>query len=313
MAIPTISGVSPSPIWTGGQLVTISGTNFRTPTAPTYPLAGPYPAPTQTVRVTFGGSLATTVRVRSATLIECMAPRHDAGAADVALQNLDDTGAAIAGEVVTAVGAVTYARPKLTDAPDFDRLNRQIIRELKRQILPNVVQFVSVDFGETPFDFTALGELPALVISHPDMVEDRPHYNSNADIEQGGAPATTFTKRRAPRTYMVTYTIWGFAKLAQQVIPLQVLVGQFFDRNPRLTIAVDPNDSSKGEISYTMYVPIEAPLRGTTVPNPNDIKSFTGTFVIRGVNVEELASFPGEGVVATGGTAETLTTVPTRF
>jgi hypothetical protein len=313
MAVPTISGVAPSPIWTGGQLITITGTNFRVPTIPSYPLAGPYPAPNATVRVTVGGNVAETVRVKSATQIECLASRHDAGPADVTVQNLDDTGAPIAGETITSSAAVTYARPKLTDAPDFDRLNRQVIRELKRQVIPNVVQFVSVDFGEAPFDVTALGDLPSLVISHPDMIEDRPHYNSNQNIYAGGAPSTTFQKRRVPRTDMLTYNILGFAESAQQIIPLQVLVRQFFDRNPKLTIARDPNDSSKGEISYTMYMPIETPVRGTTVANANDIKSFSGSFVIRGVNIEELASFPGEGIVETGGTAETLVTRPTRF
>src|SRR5579862_273272 len=151
MAVPTVSAVAPSPIWTGGQLVTITGSNFRLPTVPSYALDGPYPDPLPTVAVTIGGVAAATVRVKDAGTLEVMAPAHDPGAADVTVQNLDDSGTAIPGETVTAAGAVTYSRPALTDTPDFTRLVRQVVLELQRQVLPEVVQSVSVDYAETPY------------------------------------------------------------------------------------------------------------------------------------------------------------------
>jgi hypothetical protein len=45
MAVPTITSVTPSTIWTGGQLVVVRGTDFRLPPEPAVSTRGPLPDP----------------------------------------------------------------------------------------------------------------------------------------------------------------------------------------------------------------------------------------------------------------------------
>jgi hypothetical protein len=76
---PTISDVSPaSGTANGGTAITITGTNFA---------AG--------ATVSFGGVMATSVQVTSATTITLKSPAHAAGAVTVSVTNLDGQGATL--------------------------------------------------------------------------------------------------------------------------------------------------------------------------------------------------------------------------
>lgn len=76
MAVPTISAVTPNEGHTGGKtLVEVTGTNFRLPTPA--PATGPTTPLPASVRVKFGGNIATNVEVWSATRLYCLTPEHD--------------------------------------------------------------------------------------------------------------------------------------------------------------------------------------------------------------------------------------------
>ncbi len=295
MAVPTIATVTPTTGWTGGQVIKIAGTNFRLP--PTPPLiAGKLPPPIPTVEVKFGTQESVRVAVRSATLLEALAPIADPGAVDVTVTNLDDSGVAIPGETATSAGIFTYDRPRLTDRPDFDRVTRQLVIEMRRQVIENVSLFSHVDYDDViggNLDITHIGKLPAVALAGPDITEDRPFFADNSRREES-LDADTFEAHRAPLTVQLEYEVLVLASLTSQLMALQTLVLQFFDRNRFLTLARDPTDLAKGTISFEMAWEVGATFRNTTRPNPSNVKSYIGNILIRGVIIEHLGTFPTE-------------------
>src|SRR5687767_11909854 len=101
MAVPTITAVSPSVIYTGGQMIAVTGTNFRTAYPPP-DVDGPLPVPPPTVQVLIGTSAARKVVVSSTTTLTCITPPVEPGAVTVTVKNLDAAGNPIAGETVSA-------------------------------------------------------------------------------------------------------------------------------------------------------------------------------------------------------------------
>lgn len=306
MALPTISSIAPATLWTAGQLLTITGTNFKTWTIPA-PTAGKLPPPIPTVQVLVGGVVATNVRVMSATQLTFFAPAHDVGTASVTVTNLDSVGVAIPGET-SGSSTVTYKRPVLTDVVDIERVNTALIGVLRQQVIDNVVEYVSVDYAETTFEATMIGHLPALVLYGPTMVEADNEYVRNSNIETGGYPGTTFEARQAPEVMNLEYDLTVLTDNQKQLVSLQGVLARFFRKTRKLTIARDAADSSQGTVSYDIEKLAGAPLRTTTAPNKQDVRSFEVSFRILGVPMEGLAGFPGENLTLKGGTADTIET-----
>lgn len=312
MAVPTIGTVAPATVWTHGQLITITGTNFRLAPIPSQSLAAPYPAPIPAVKVTVDGVVATGVKVRSATEVTCFAPAHDPGAVPVTVQNVDDAGVPIAGEIATLANAFTYARPALTDEPDFARLTRQVVRDLKRAVLENVVMFRHSDYDGTEFEQVDPAKLPSLGMSGPHITWDSPAYRKQGNVVTGAFPDVTHFRRRRSLTVDLQYDIIGLAVNTTQLLALETAVLLFLERHTHIEIDKDAADPAKGKARYPLFVP-RGTFRNTTIPSPSNIRSFAGSFVIRGVNIEELASFPGEALVDKGGTQETLTILAVKL
>lgn len=311
MAIPTISSVAPATVWTGGQMVTVTGTNFRLPSVPG-PSSTKLPPPNPSVKVTAGGVDATNVRVLSATQLTCIVGAHDPGSVSLTVQNLDDNGAAIPGEAATRANAFTYARPDLAAKGDFDRLNRAFLRLLRQQVIDNVTQWVSTDYGEDGFDVATLGDLPALAVAGPQIDWATAVYQTKRRMEVGGYPATTYQTRRAPIKADVVYELFGFTDNQQHVTALEPLMLQFFDRNPDIYLPRDPADASKGQNKYQMLIPFGESIRSTTVANSSNIRAFQVSCRIRGFGIESIAGFPDENLIETGGVVDTIAVTSSR-
>ncbi len=321
MATPTLSTVAPAIVWTGGQMVTLTGTNFRPGTVPSGPSTGPYPAPNQTMRVTAGGVEATNVRVLSSTSLTCMLGAHDATETkngdgsvtpftiSVTIQNLDNDGAAIPGESATLADAISYARPNLAAQGDFDRLNRAIIRLLKQQVIENVSQYVNTDYGETPFEVAHVGGLPALALSGANLDWSTAVFQGNSPVLVGSYPATTFQTRRRPIKVDVVYELSMIAEATAHMNALEPLIMQFFDRNRIIRLAKDPADPSQGSNRYDMFIPFGESVRNTTAPNSSNIRSAAVSFRIRAFGIEGIAGFTDESLLETGGIIDTVTLV----
>lgn len=306
MAVPTLASCSPTVIYTGGQLVTLTGTGFRVPPFPG-PSTAPLPAPLPSVSVTIGGVAATDVAVYSSTSLSCVAAPHDESAVSIVVQNLDAAGVAISGETVTAAGLLTYKRAALTDEADFTRLTRALLRELKRQTIDNVVLTVATDYDSTPggssFNIAEFASLPALIVNGPISIDDDRLYDDELrPVRATGA--TTWERRRTFKTVDVSYRIFGLDDKMVRAHNLLTLVLQFFHLNTTLTLDRDPADLSKGRVAYELTT--SGDFSFTTQPNASDLRSFSGTVIVRGFQIEDVAGFPSQMVRERGTQADDI-------
>ena len=296
MPAPTITSLTPPTGPTGGRtLVDVAGSGFRLPPPP--PPSGPTPPPAPTVQILIGGREATNVRVRASDRLTFISPIGDAGAVDVVLRNLDDDGVPIPGEEVTLAGGFTFEMPALAAESDLARLVRTLLRELKRQVVPNVSLTVQTDFDAQTGDelhIAELAALPALVLVGPELREDR-FYSLNQLPEVAGAPGTVL-RRRVPYTVDLAFTIVGASDHTVELLNLMAATELFFHKNKVLEMARNPASPLSGRVRYEMDFAADGDLRVTSQPNESNVRSFSGSFVIRGFDLEDVAGVPGDGV-----------------
>ncbi len=293
-----MTSCAPATVFTGGQFVTLTGTNFRT----AYPLPdinGPLPDPLPTVRVTFNGRAARSVRVASATSLTCIAPAGDAGAATVVLTNLDEDGVAIPGEVVTSALIATYARADLSVAADLSRVVRTFIRLLKQQVIQNVVKTVSVDYtddaGKLEFNLTDIAELPCVAVVGPRLRRNQ-FYGEPSEVEQRGV---NYVRRRYLRTNDIVLRVLAFDDADARIHSLHALLVQVLENNNYFEVARDASDASKGSVFYELDAGDFDNVGG---PNNSNVRAVSGEVTLRGFTFEDVAGFT-DSMVAEKGTS----------
>ena len=310
MSAPSITSLNPPSGPTGGRtLVDVEGSGFRLPAAP--PPSGPTPPPRPPMQVLVGGREATEVRVRAPGRLTFLSPIGDAGAVDVVLRNLDDSGAPIAGEEATLVSGFTYRLPPLAAESDLARLVRTLLRELKRQILPNVSLTVQTDFDAQTGDelhIAELASLPALVLVGPELREDR-FYSLNQVPEVAGS-AGTGLRRRVPYTVNLAFTLIGASDHTVELLNLMAATELFFHKNKFLEMARNPASLLTGRVRYEMDFAPDGDLRITSQPNESNVRSFSGSFVVRGFDLEDLAGVADEGVTEQTAPADAIVIGP---
>ncbi len=303
MAIPTITSASPNTLYTGGQIVTINGTNFRGPYA--VPSTGVVPTPPPTVSVLFDGVAADKVVWISATKITCLAPNHDPGVCSVTIKNLDSSGVPIAGETVTAASLVSFARADLSIKTDFSRLSENLLLLLRQQIIANVVMTTETDYtsdaSAATFNFVAVAELPCVVVHAPTT-----KLNSFYDLDliPEKATDTGYEQRRFMRTVDVSWKILVLDDHQGRTQNLLALVQQFFTINNWLYLDRDPSNLSLGKVQYEMQC---GEFGSIGDPNNNNVRGFSGDVTVRGFGFEDVAGFPGTMISRQGGTADSIT------
>lgn len=308
MAVPTLSTVSPSTIFTGGQMITVQGTNFRTAYPPPLTSSGVLPVPPPTMTVTVGGKTCRRVSVPSATTFTCHVPPIDPGTYPLVVQNLDSAGAVIAGETATLLNAVIARRVDLAVDSDLNRLERTLIKEMRRQLLQNVLKTAAVDFDGTPggvFDVPDMGELPAIAIQGPQVVDNRPYDLDVTLITKSGA---TWTRRDTFKTVNLTYRFVAMDNKQARNMNLFTLMLQFLQNNPTLEMLRDEADASKGTVQYELSQVGE--FTTFTGSSSSDIRGFSGSLVIRGFQVEDVAGFLEQTVAERGGTVDNVSVEP---
>jgi hypothetical protein len=297
MAAPTITSLEPASGPTGGlTLVEVTGSGFRMPPAP--PASGPTSPPRPTVEVLVGGRRAADVRVRAPDRLSFLSPAHDADAADVVVRNLDDDGVPIAGEEATLAGGYTFVAPRLAVESDLTRLVRTLLRELKRQVHPNVSLTVQTDFDAETGDelhLTELASMPGLVLVGPELAENR-FYSLNSAPEVPAGDGTAL-RRRVPYTVDLGFTLIGVADHTTELLNLMAAAQLFFHRNKYLEMDRDPANPLAGRVRYEIDFTPDGDLRVTSQPNESNVRSFSGSFVIRGFDLEDLAGVPGDAVI----------------
>lgn len=299
---PTLSSVTPATIFTGGMLVTLAGSNFQT----AYPLpqvSGVLPDPLPTVSVLFDGVEGDDVQVYSSDQLTVIAPAHDPGTVSVTVQNLDQNGAPISGEVVTLSSAVTYARADLSVAADFTRVNQTVIRLLKQQVIANVAMETSVDFSDQqgqPLKIVAIANLPAVTLSMPATRIRYGEYAEDADRNEESI-GINFNRRSTFRTIDITWQVKIYDNNKGRALNLLALVHQVLKDNTFLTMDRDPSDRSKGQVQYEFYPSGEFNFDDSA--NNSDLFVAKGSVTLYGFWFEDVASFPEQAVVEKGSQA----------
>jgi len=247
-----------------------------------------------------GGRSAEDVRVMDPGLLSFLSPAGEPGPADVTVRNLDDAGTPVPGEEATVSGAFAFVRPALVPESDLTRLVRTLMRELKRQVLPEVSLTVQTDFdGDTgdELHLAQLAKLPALVLVGPELAEDR--FFSLNQLPETADGAGRFARRRVPYTVDLAFTLIGVSDHTTELLNLMAATELFFHRNKHLEMDRDPADPGAGRVRYEMDVPPGGDLKVTSQPNESNVRSFSGSFVVRGFDLEDLAGPLERGAAVT--------------
>jgi len=275
MARPTLITVTPDtgPA-SGGDLVRLIGTGFAA-----------------SVRIRFGSQSATLIAVREASgssLADVRTPPHDAGVVDIELTNLDAAGMSIAGETIVLAAAYRFTRAALAHAADLTRLVRQLLRELKRQVLPSVSATVSLDYDDTVIDglnLIAMASLPSLVLSGPTLRPNR-FYSTNVPHEDV-VPSTTgpeLVRRKPSYTVDLVFTLTAASQRTAELLNLIAAVATFLNRNRWLELPRDPADTARGVVRWELDA--DGEFR-TQLGGKDDVRAFTCGLVIRGFDIDQ--------------------------
>ena len=275
MATPTITSVQPvAGPSSGGDLVRLVGTGFA-----------------DRVRVRFGGATAMVAAVREeagASLVDLRTPAHGPGIVAIEVQNLDAAGIPIPGESVVLANAYRFTRPTVAREADLTRVIRQLLRELKRQVLANVSATVSVDYDDTTLDglnIIAMAKVPSLTLSGPTLRPNR-FYSANVAHEDvvPGSDGPELVRRKPPYTVDLVFTLTAASERTAELFNLMAAVATFLNRNRWLELLRDPADAARGVVRWELDA--DGELR-TQLAGKDDVRAFTCGFVVRGFDVDE--------------------------
>lgn len=313
--VPTLASVTPAiGLTAGGSLVTLVGTGFRVPTSQ------PGPAPGPTVLVLFGGIPATDVRVQSDSQLTCLlppandavfpSPRPSAIApmlVGVSVTNLDDTGAPIAGEVVTVPSAFAFILPKSTSEfeSDFTRTVRALVRLMKRELLAEVTIAVQTDYDPTTGDelhVTKFAKLPAFTLIGPELDENRmyslneaPSFPDGTVSSADGVSPGGYIETKVPYTVDVRYQVACASDTKTELLNLMSNFIAFMHANKWLYVDRSPTNPALGQVRIEMdFAPGGLP-RNTSTPNTSNVVSWTANIVLRGLDIEAFSGLTDDG------------------
>jgi len=245
------------------------------------------------------------VLVPKSPITPTKANSYGEGSVDITIKNLDDDGDPIPGEEVTETDGLAYSRVQLATESDFQRLIREIVLELRLQTIPNVAISNHTDFDDDTTDsadITTLAELPGIALLGPTLRENR-FYSQNAPIAVAASNPGEYLKRRVGYTVDLEFRIIGVSNIMVELINLMAVVNGYFEKNKYIELTRDPNDSSLGKARYEIDFTEDGDLDTISTPNDSNIHAFSGRFVIRGFDMQDLTGFANDQTV--GQTATT--------
>ncbi|HJL16103.1 MAG TPA: IPT/TIG domain-containing protein, partial [Sandaracinaceae bacterium LLY-WYZ-13_1] len=259
----------------GGELVRLIGTGF-----------GPR------VAVRFGDSRAEVVTLREeggASIADVRTPSHDEGAVDVAVQNLTTDGAEVAGELTTLESAYRFVRARLAEESDLTRLVRTLLRTLKRDISANTSMRVHVDYADERhvdgMRVVPLAQLPALMLSGPDLPENRTYSTNEAHEEVVAGPGgPEIVRYGPPMTVDLEFRLTGSSDHTVELLNLMAAVGRFLNRTMWIEMERDPERPELGSVRWELRP--AGPFR-TRLDGPDGLKAFASDLVVRGYDLDE--------------------------
>ena len=283
-----ISSLSPTEGPTrGGQLVTLVGERFRLPFGP--PPSGPSGPFRPSVRVFFGREEASRVWVFSEHEVRVITPAAPQGLVPVRLENMHPDGTPVLGEWTERQG-YTYVRPDLSSAAKegvVRRLVRTLLLLLREQVLENTSLTVHTDYDQTPEDALNLAfvaELPALILTGPRLSVARAYETPERRWER--LPDGTVVGLSSSYTVNMEFTVMGMSDSTMELLRLMQDTAQFFAAHPYLAMRREEQDASLGMVRYEMDFLPGGDVQSTSAPNESNVRQFSSTVLVRGVDVE---------------------------
>jgi hypothetical protein len=277
MASPTLLSAEPSSGPSGGRnLVRLLGREFA-----------------ERVEVRFGAGLAEVRAVGrlsdGTAFADVLAPPGSVGIVHVTVANLDAAGRPVPAETATLAIAYRYLRADSATESDLTRVVRQVLRELKLQVLPNVSMTVSLDYDPEPFDgirVIAPATLPSLVLSGPTVRESRP-YATNVCREAllVTSQGAELIRHRPPLTVDLGFTLMGTTERTVELMNLLAAVATFLHRNTTLEVLRDASRPELGSVRYDLDP--EPEMRSELRSGNTDLRVFTASFAVRGFDIDE--------------------------
>jgi hypothetical protein len=274
VAIPTLNTVAPtSGPTSGGDLVRLDGLEF-----------GVRP------QILIGGRLADIVSLGHTgrlTVAELRTPAHEAGTVDVELLNLDLSGQPIPGERAVLPLAYRFERPAIVREADLTRVIRQLLRELKRQVVANVSTSVSVDYDDSADgqSVIAMAKLPSLVLTGPTLRQNRFYSANEPHFDVVGTPmGLQAVRRKPPLTVDLVFGLTVASSRTAELFNLMGSVATFLNRNRWLELPRDPSAPTRGTVRWELEA--DGDFR-TQLASREDLRVFTCGFVVRGFDVDE--------------------------
>lgn len=309
MAVPFVGNVSPAvgpP--SGTVLVRVLGGGFRIPDEPVL-IPGPIPEAGPTVEVTVGGAPASKVIVASAGKLYFQPPKRSfvdpangkpldgPFAEDIVITNLDNSGVPIAGETVTVTDGFTYQRVDLSSANPsrVQQLWRTLLRLWKSETITNVVDSTHTDFDDTETDLlniTALAQLPAIILTGPDLIENRFFtQNQNVEVDQANGDVFIFQK---PRYVDLEFDVTLITNHKGQLTNLIDLATIFLERNKYIYLDCGAEGQLKLEMDFVQPNG-DFQTRRITRDSTSNIHASTGRVGIKALTLIGFAGVENEG------------------
>lgn len=302
MAVPTISTITPSVgPGGGGNVIKVTGTNFRQYTPPAY---GPSDGVAHCyVRVTVGGEVAV-VHTYSATELGVVVPPYGGDIdveifppVDLVLANLDDDGDPISGETATALEAYTYQReplrqPTMVIEPAFTRLARGLLKMIKRDLLLQSAISTAIEYSEDGL-VTATAGVPSIALTGPGVAPDAYGWESEAiEVTQEDGSVLTYA---TPVMHTLEFGLLGFSDSKQEQLTLMTGLRKVFWRHPYLVLSGDLPSNSLVKMPLVVT---DEPRPGLQVADAN-LRGFVGAIEVRRVPVLYLPAFQRTWPVST--------------
>lgn len=275
MAVPTLESVAPPRGRAGGgDFVRLIGTGF-----------GPR------IEVRFGDAPAEVVTLREEaghSIVDVRTPAHDEGAVNVVVQNLTAEGLEVDGELVVLEAAYRFVRARLVEESGLTRLVRTLLRTLKRDVAANTSMRVHVDYADERhvdgMRVVPIAQLPALVLSGPDLPENRVYSTNEAHEEVVAGPGgPEIVRYGPPMTVDLEFRLTGNSDRTVELLNLMAAVGRFLNRTKWVAMERDPARPELGSVRWELDV---AGSFRTRLDGPDGMGAFTVDLVVRGFDLD---------------------------
>ncbi len=266
--------------------------------------------PPPSVQVLFDGIPSPRVYVISATILRCVTPRHpptrrdeegieiSSGRADVQVQNLDDDGAVIAGELAVVAQAYHFVRPELDGAGAWYTASCALQEHLRDLVVENVGMNPGVEYDADTGDFAnfvGLATLPGIAITKVAFPTSEDDAQDQSYTQAAGDPSGHLLVRRGPLVNDITASLVIVTNNEREMLNLGEILGHVLKHHSVFSSTlVDLSDAAKGTVDLVLFA--TGPFALSERLGNNDMLTAELPIVVKQVLSDDLPGAPLEGL-----------------